>query len=86
MTTQFTIIGSERCGYSIAARNLLRNTNPRWIDVESQEGQLIRQTCKNNYKFTTIPMIFVNDQFIGGYDDLVKLKSKKETNDQIVKI
>ncbi len=60
------------CPYSINAKKLLKkyHMNYREIDVSnSQDKQsLIKKTGHR-----TMPQIFIQDEFIGGYDDLVTL-------------
>jgi glutaredoxin 3 len=44
-------------------------------DVSSEERQQLAQKT-NNYR--TVPQIFINDRFIGGYDQLASLERQGE--------
>jgi glutaredoxin 3 len=74
------IYGAEYCSFCVKAKNLLlKNKVPiNWVDVENEEGRktLLDLQLRHNYK--TIPMIFVNDAFIGGFTDL---KAKLDNNE-----
>jgi glutaredoxin 3 len=62
------------CGYCVAAKRLLagRNIPFREIDVARDPG--LRQRISRSVDgYRTVPMIFIDDVFIGGYDELAEL-------------
>ena len=66
--------------FCLKAKNFLNSKNIplTWIDVETEDGssQLFELQRKHNWK--TIPMIFVNGEFVGGYQEMMKgIKSNK---------
>jgi len=60
------------CPYCVAAKNLLKAKGLAWeevrIDKDPAQRDLMLQRSGGR---RTVPQIFVNDQYVGGYDDLV---------------
>jgi glutaredoxin 3 len=60
------------CPYCVAAKNLLKSKGLEWSEVRidadpaQREAMLARSGGRR-----TVPQIFVNDQHVGGFDDLV---------------
>jgi len=60
--------------------------------VDSQEFQDLREKEENNYEVMqertgnkTVPQIIINDQSLGGYDDLIALENEGQFNKLIGK-
>lgn len=68
------IYGATYCSFCIKAKNFFIKNQIKfnWIDTESNEGQEQVLALQSKYNWSTIPMIFVDDRFIGGYTDLMK--------------
>ena len=60
------------CPYCVSAKNLLKSKGLEWTEVRvdadpaQREAMLARSGGRR-----TVPQIFINDQHVGGYDDLV---------------
>lgn len=60
------------CPYCVAAKNLLKSRGLEWVEVRidtdaaERDAMLARSGGRR-----TVPQVFVNDQHVGGYDDLV---------------
>ena len=70
-STNIIIYTLPTCPYSINAKKLLSQYNMHYKEISvkgNQKSDLIKQTGHR-----TMPQIFINDEFIGGYDDLVNL-------------
>ncbi len=67
----------ETCPYCVNAKQLLTQKGyeyeERVID-RSQIKELVKKT-----KMMTVPQIFIGEEFIGGYDDLVEYFKNKES-------
>ncbi len=74
------VFGSEFCPYCKRAVALLKKHNAAYtyIDTATEEGDRQRSILSKKYKHSTIPLILVNDQFVGGFDDL---KRKVDANE-----
>ncbi len=70
--SRIEIYSTASCPYCVAAKNLLKSKGLEWtevrvdIDMAQRETMLARSGGQR-----TVPQIFVNDQHVGGYDDLV---------------
>ena len=60
------------CPYCVAAKNLLKSKGLAWdevrVDADPAQRELMLQRSGGR---RTVPQIFINDQHVGGYDDLV---------------
>ena len=60
------------CPYCVAAKNLLKSKGLQWdevrVDSDPAQRDLMLQRSGGR---RTVPQIFINDQHVGGYDDLV---------------
>jgi glutaredoxin 3 len=60
------------CPYCVAAKNLLKSKGLQWeevrVDANPAQRDLMLQRSGGR---RTVPQIFINDQHVGGYDDLV---------------
>jgi glutaredoxin 3 len=60
------------CPYCVAAKNLLKAKGLHWEEVRVDTDPVQRETMlARSGGRRTVPQIFVNDQHVGGYDDLV---------------
>ncbi len=81
----WTILTKSNCSHCIKAKNLLRNeilvtivNCDSFLTNEFDKSKFL-QHIKNNigYLYNTFPMIFLNDNFIGGCSDLEKFLDVK---------
>lgn len=60
------------CPYCVSAKNLLKSKGLEWTEVRidmdpaQRDAMLARSGGRR-----TVPQIFINDQHVGGFDDLV---------------
>lgn len=70
--SKIEVYSTAICPYCVAAKNLLKSRGLEWTevridtDVTEREAMLTRSGGRRS-----VPQIFVNDQHVGGYDDLV---------------
>jgi glutaredoxin 3 len=66
------IYSTAVCPYCISAKNLLKSKGLEWsevrIDTDPAQRDLMLQRSGGR---RTVPQIFINDQHVGGFDDLV---------------
>ena len=67
------------CSFCEAAKRLLKRNNLEYqiIDISSEEG-LIDEMIKKANGRRTIPQIFLNEQHIGGYQELRELEKNNK--------
>ena len=67
------------CPYCSAAKNLFKNlqVNYEEINLDGNDELRAKLSTENN-GFRTVPMIFIDHKFIGGFDDANKLHKNGE--------
>jgi len=64
------------CPYCTGAKQLLDSLNADYEEiVVDNQPELRKKLAEENNGWKTVPMIFINNKFIGGCDDLKKLHS-----------
>ena len=59
------------CPYCVAAKNLLKARGLEWTEMRVDTDQAQRETMlKRSGGARTVPQIFINDQYVGGFDEL----------------
>jgi glutaredoxin 3 len=61
------------CGFCAAARSLLKKKGVDYEEIDIGGNPELRDTMINLSGRTTVPQIFINDEHIGGYDDMAAL-------------
>jgi glutaredoxin 3 len=70
--SKIEVYSTAVCPYCVAAKNLLKAKGLEWTEVRvdadpaQREAMLARSGGRR-----TVPQIFINNQHVGGYDDLV---------------
>ena len=82
--TNVTIYTGPYCNYCDAAKRLLTRNNISYkeINVAEVDGAKDEMIMKANGK-KTIPQIFLNDEHIGGYDEVRALEKEKKLQDLV---
>lgn len=73
-----TIYSADWCPYCVRAKRLLESKGVAFeeINVDREPGKREELARQTGHK--TIPMIFIDGKFIGGYSDLSALDEKGE--------
>ncbi len=76
---EIIIYTTNYCPYCVKAKQLLHNKGVTFeeIDLTNDDAGRIELVKKSGGR-KTVPQIFINDQHIGGCDDLYALEAKKE--------
>jgi glutaredoxin 3 len=76
-TPEVRIYTRRWCGYCFAARRMLTKLK---IDFEEipldRDPELRRSLSEANNHWSTVPMIFIGDHFVGGFTDLARIHRK----------
>ena len=70
---KIVIYGTEYCSYCTAARMLLKKKGLDYEDVLVSADDDKRREMEERSGERTVPQIFINDEAIGGFDDLYSL-------------
>lgn len=75
MTAEVVIYSTSVCPYCIRAKQLLERKGVAYKEINlSQEAPEVRTELMQRTQHRTVPQIFINDQFIGGFDQLYALE------------
>lgn len=72
------IIGKNNCDYCVRAITLFKESNIEFTYIPSEKRPEIREAIIDYYDHRTVPCIFLNNTFVGGYNDLNRLLSNKK--------
>ena len=67
----------EGCGYCVLAKNFLDDRGVHYEVIDLGSNKDLRLKLLNQTGQTTVPYVFIDGKFIGGYQDLVNLYDKK---------
>jgi len=75
VATQAKVVlyGSASCGYCAAAKRLLAKKGVSFEDIPVADDEALRRDIAQRSGQQTVPQIFINDESIGGFDDLCEL-------------
>ncbi len=66
------IYSTAICPYCTRAKMLLKNKGVQWKEIMIKSHEDMEMMIKRSNR-RTVPQIFINNQHIGGYDDLAAL-------------
>jgi glutaredoxin 3 len=73
-TEKVIVYTSALCTYCAAAKKLLQKLGVSYREVDlTRDHELRERLSRENGDYRTVPMIFVEGRFIGGYTDLSAL-------------
>lgn len=73
-----TVYTKDYCPYCVQAKNLLSSLGFSYTeeDITHNEGKMMEIAMRSQRR--TVPQVFVNDVFLGGYSDMVALHEEGE--------
>lgn len=78
---QITIITKDGCGYCSKAKSLLKKEGYFYKEIEltsKNKAKIYNKLDKITGSYRYFPMIFIEKEFLGGYDKLEKLMKLKK--------
>ena len=75
---KITMYGSEYCSYCMAARMLLKKKGVEYEELLIGNDPALRADMIQRSNRTSVPQIFIDDQAIGGFDELYELEDSGE--------
>ena len=70
------IYSKVRCPYCVAAKNLLGSKGVAFEEIMMDNKPEEYAALKARTGMMTVPQIFINDQLVGGYDELSALNEQ----------
>lgn len=72
------IYTTSYCPYCKRAKSLLDSKGTEYEEINLTNDPDERVSLSKKYNWRTVPMILINDQLIGGFDELAKLERSSE--------
>jgi len=72
------IYTTQYCPYCSKAKALLTSLGLTYQEIDVEHDQKLREEMIQKTGHMTVPIILIDDVFIGGYDDLAILHAKGE--------
>ncbi len=63
------------CPFCEAAKSLLKSKNLKFEFINLDSDQSLREKLSKELNHYTVPMIFIDDKFIGGFSELQNIQS-----------
>ena len=70
---QIIIYSTLICPYCNAAKQLLKSKDLDYLEIRVDQDRQQRQVMMEKSGRTSVPQIFINNQHVGGFDDLYAL-------------
>lgn len=77
---------APRCGFSNAVVQILRMHDVKFESHDVLKDENLRNGIKEYSDWPTIPQVFINGEFVGGCDILLKLHQSGELVEQLEKV
>jgi len=77
-TAKVIIYTTAWCGYCAAAKRLLNSKQVTFEEIAVDGNPELRAEIAERSGRRTVPQIFINEQSVGGYDDIAALDASGE--------
>jgi len=72
MSKKVEIYSKSNCSYCVMAMNFFDSKNMQYEVYSADDPKIFSEMMERNPQARTVPQIFIDDQLIGGYTDLVE--------------
>ena len=72
MVKKVEIYSKSNCSYCVMAMNFFDSKNINYDVYSTDDPNIFDEMMKRNPYARTLPQIFIDDQLIGGYTDLIE--------------
>ncbi len=80
MDPKVIIYSKDYCPYCVRAKEFFRKKSIRFDEINISKDPAAYEGLKERTHHMTVPQIFINDNFIGGYTDLIAKVNRGEIN------
>ena len=77
-TATVIMYATRFCPYCMRARRLLKSKNVEFEEIRVGSGNSLWKEMEEKSGRNTVPQIFINDESVGGYDDIALLNQQGE--------
>ena len=72
MSKKVEIYSKSNCSYCVMAMNFFDSKNMEYQVYSADDPKIFNEMMERNPQARTVPQIFIDDQLIGGYTDLIE--------------
>ena len=72
MSKKVEIYSKSNCSYCVMAMNFFESKNVDYQVYSTDDPNIFDEMMKRNPYARTLPQIFIDDELIGGYTDLIE--------------
>ena len=72
MSKKVEIYSKQNCTYCVMAMNFFESKNVDYEVYSTDDPNIFDEMMKRNPYARTLPQIFIDDELIGGYTDLIE--------------
>ena len=72
MSKKVEIYSKSNCSYCVMAMNFFDSKNIEYQVYSADDPKIFSEMMERNPQARTVPQIFIDDQLIGGYTDLIE--------------
>jgi len=72
------IYTTQTCSFCLSAKRFFEQKRWPYEEIDLTDNVSLREKLNAEYHWRTVPMIFINDEFLGGFRDLIEKDSKGE--------
>ncbi len=80
-SSKIVIYTKDSCPYCVKAKALLKMKNAAFEEIKVTSDDILQEMIKKSMGRRSVPQIFINDQSIGGCDDLYALNDQKKLDE-----
>lgn len=71
---QIKVYTRKRCPYCTSAKIWLKQKDYQFEEISLDDKDVLQEFRNNNPSLTTVPQVFVGNESIGGFSELIKSK------------
>lgn len=75
------VYSTARCPYCVMAKQLLERKGVRYKEIRIDVDPAKRQEMMQKSRQRTVPQIFINDEPVGGYTDILALDRSRRLDE-----
>jgi len=83
MSAKVIMYATRFCPYCMRARRLLKNKGVEFEEIRVGGNDELWQEMETLSGRNTVPQIFINDESVGGYDDIAALDQQGELDSKL---
>ncbi|MEE9310505.1 MAG: glutaredoxin 3 [Cocleimonas sp.] len=82
-SVKIVMYATRFCPYCMRARRLLKNKGVEFEEIRVSGGNGLWEEMEQKSGGNTVPQIFINDEPVGGYDDIAALDRAGELDKKL---